>query len=61
MKFVLRGAGLKRDSPYIHYLINDDLTTSTGIPAIELVAAEIAVLAIGRKCSTLAFFSTPKR
>lgn len=61
MKFVLRRAGLECDRPYSHYLIKDDLTTSTPIPAIELADAEIAVREIGRKCLKLAFFSAVKR
>jgi hypothetical protein len=61
MKFVLRRAGLECDRPDSHYLIKDDLTTSARIPAIELVAIEVTVLAIGRKCSKSAFFSGLKR
>uniref|UniRef100_A0A1I9YGK9 Uncharacterized protein n=1 Tax=Paraburkholderia sprentiae WSM5005 TaxID=754502 RepID=A0A1I9YGK9_9BURK len=61
MKFMLRRAGLESDRPYSHYLIKDDLTTSTLIPAIELAIAEITVRVIGRKCLKLALFSALKR
>ncbi|MGF6465883.1 hypothetical protein QFZ91_002212 [Paraburkholderia sp. JPY419] len=61
MKFVMRRAGLECGRPYSHYLIKDDLTTSTRIPAIEPAAAAAVVRAIGRKCSKLAFFSALKR
>ncbi|MCC8401043.1 hypothetical protein LJ655_03895 [Paraburkholderia sp. MMS20-SJTN17] len=55
LKSVLGRAGLECDRPDSHYLTKDDLTTSARIPAIELAAAEISLLAVGRKCLKLAF------